>query len=270
MHLRRKDTGFTLIELLVVIAVIAILAAILFPVFSRAKERARQLTCLANMRQLGGALRLYLDDNSDCMPYQGRPPEENGPSTLAVRGGVLGDVAAALARHPNWATSLYMYTKNRKIFACPSGRVLGCPLWPNCPGAAGGHWACPTTQTKMTYMFNGIAIGKLMSACRHPARTAILRELNTISAIPWLRPSPPHVDGAYPDVPPNYGTVYDVSYGWVYRMHFTGSNFTFADGHAKFRKVMSVPTQASDPFWNFDDGNYRTVNGGDFKPIPED
>src|SRR2546423_13888476 len=60
--------GFTLIELLVVISIIAILASILFPVFARAKEAAKKTTCLANMRQIGVAFTLYLNDFDDTMP----------------------------------------------------------------------------------------------------------------------------------------------------------------------------------------------------------
>lgn len=67
--------GFTLIELLVVIAIIAILAAVLFPVFAQAKEAAKKTSCLSNLRQLGIATKLYLGDNEDVYPYQPRFPQ---------------------------------------------------------------------------------------------------------------------------------------------------------------------------------------------------
>src|ERR1051326_6870358 len=67
MKARSRD-GFTLIELLVVIAVIAILAAILFPVFSRAREKARTTTCVSNCRQIGTALMMYVQDYDEVMP----------------------------------------------------------------------------------------------------------------------------------------------------------------------------------------------------------
>src|ERR1700738_147445 len=67
----RRRTGFTLIELLVVIAIIAILAAILFPVFAQARERARMTSCLSNMRQMGLALDMYAQSYDEMMPpYQ--------------------------------------------------------------------------------------------------------------------------------------------------------------------------------------------------------
>ena len=65
----RARTGFTLIELLVVIAIIAILAAILFPVFAQARERARMSACLSNMRQIGSALMMYVQDYDETFPH---------------------------------------------------------------------------------------------------------------------------------------------------------------------------------------------------------
>ena len=73
----RKPSGFTLIELLVVIAIIAILAAILFPVFAQARERARAISCLSNLKQMGTALQMYQQD------YDGHFHDANNPKATA-------------------------------------------------------------------------------------------------------------------------------------------------------------------------------------------
>src|SRR5947209_16578789 len=67
--MKRRQAGFTLIELLVVIAIIAILAAILFPVFAQAREKARQVTCLSNLRQVGMATQMYMQDHDETVPW---------------------------------------------------------------------------------------------------------------------------------------------------------------------------------------------------------
>ena len=92
--------GFTLIELLVVIAIIAILAAILFPVFAQAREAARKAACTSNMKQLGLALQSYATDYDGIMP----------PSQLPSFGANV-----------SWPTMLFPYVKNEGIFVCPSG-----------------------------------------------------------------------------------------------------------------------------------------------------
>lgn len=95
--------GFTLIELLVVIAIIAILAAILFPVFARAREKARQTSCLSNLKQLGLAILSYTQDYDECMP--------------------LAPDAGAQASSW-WQNSLVPYIKNEQIYVCPSDKTL--------------------------------------------------------------------------------------------------------------------------------------------------
>src|SRR5690348_5806736 len=70
--MNHRRGGFTLIELLVVIAIIAILAAILFPVFAQAREKARTATCLSNLRQIGLANQMYLQDYDERFPFAGR------------------------------------------------------------------------------------------------------------------------------------------------------------------------------------------------------
>ncbi len=100
----RAQRGFTLIELLVVIAIIAILAAILFPVFAQARAKARQAACLSNMRQIGLAVRSYTDD------YDGMIP----PTEIIIGTGPGSKVAA-------WPSLIYPYVKSQDVFLCPSG-----------------------------------------------------------------------------------------------------------------------------------------------------
>jgi len=99
--------AFTLIELLVVIAIIAILAAILFPVFSQAKEAAKKTACLSNMNQIGLGVQLYLGDSDDRMFF--RSGSANSRS---------GNIPTANANR--WWNLLVPYLKNTDVFRCPS------------------------------------------------------------------------------------------------------------------------------------------------------
>jgi prepilin-type N-terminal cleavage/methylation domain-containing protein/prepilin-type processing-associated H-X9-DG protein len=102
----RARRGFTLIELLVVIAIIAILAAILFPVFARAREQARRSVCVSNMKQIGLGLGMYMQDYDQTFP----------PGGLKVWG-----VTKKTDRNL-LVSQLNPYTKNDQIFRCPSDR----------------------------------------------------------------------------------------------------------------------------------------------------
>ncbi len=101
-----KRNGFTLIELLVVIAIIAILAAILFPVFAQAREKAKQNACLSNMKQIALAMSMYADDNDDCYP-----------SVYDDTQDVTGD---GTIDRLVWADKISSYVKSRNMFACSS------------------------------------------------------------------------------------------------------------------------------------------------------
>ncbi|MBC8101179.1 MAG: prepilin-type N-terminal cleavage/methylation domain-containing protein [Cytophagales bacterium] len=111
-----RKNAFTLIELLVVIAIIAILAAILFPVFAQAREKARQSACLSNARQIGTAVQMYTQDYDDSIVPQ-------HTSTCAAPGCTLpnGSVRAGVLL---WNHLLTPYVKNYGVFNCPSYRRL--------------------------------------------------------------------------------------------------------------------------------------------------
>jgi prepilin-type N-terminal cleavage/methylation domain-containing protein/prepilin-type processing-associated H-X9-DG protein len=110
------NVGFTLIELLVVIAIIAILAAILFPVFAQARARARQTSCLSNMRQLGNALTMYVQDYDETF-HKGNWASIPTPQSFPPFGTLTGtNVINGWAR---WPFFYYPYIKNLGIFDCP-------------------------------------------------------------------------------------------------------------------------------------------------------
>src|SRR5438045_2165890 len=127
MYRIRSKNGFTLIELLVVIAIIAILAAILFPVFAQAREKARQISCLSNEKQIGLGFLQYCQDNDETFPYG-----------LSLGNGT----------YTAWPDAIQPYMKSTKILSCPDDGPAGAPD----PNAADGNaWK----GVRMSYMVNG-------------------------------------------------------------------------------------------------------------------
>lgn len=116
--MQKSRKGFTLIELLVVIAIIAILAAILFPVFAKAREKARQTACVSNMKQLGMGCIMYRDDNEQTYPaiFVFEPTAWPGPT-----GNIMGDDTDYWYGAWAWQQLIYPYTKSMKVALCPSG-----------------------------------------------------------------------------------------------------------------------------------------------------
>ncbi|HOK56218.1 MAG TPA: prepilin-type N-terminal cleavage/methylation domain-containing protein [bacterium] len=108
--MKNKKIGFTLIELLVVIAIIAILAGMLLPALSKAREKARQATCMNNLKQLYVALEMYANDNEEFYPFcQGRCFWGTGNISPPPNLG-----------YPGWTEQLYSYVKNKNIYRCPT------------------------------------------------------------------------------------------------------------------------------------------------------
>ncbi len=193
--------GFTLIELLVVIAIIAILAAILFPVFARAREKARQTSCLSNLRQLATGVAMYASDNDGMMPWQ---------QTL-----VVWDALGTLGMSP-WLQVVEPYVKNRNIFKCPSG-----------PGATLTH-----------YSFNAYAMSVsslgayTIDSAPDPSAAVMLFDAGGTDTSSWSAPAAADAD------PTNEGQIAGDASNTVVSLlfpgrHNGGNNIAFMDGHAK-------------------------------------
>ena len=218
-----KRRGFTLIELLVVIAIIAILAAVLFPVFAKVRENARKISCASNLRQLGVGLTQYTQDADEAMPYGNNPSLNPGP-----RG---------------WAGQMYSYVKSVGVFKCPDDS--GNP---------------PPGYATLSYGANSNLTGKTLAQFNAPASTILFFEAQgvsaqvtnpneTDSAVGWAAANdPPPNTNNPPNASPKYatgsigghlpaGSMLSSSNGCV---HTDGANYAAADGHVKFVRPGSV------------------------------
>jgi prepilin-type N-terminal cleavage/methylation domain-containing protein len=222
MKRRRDRTGFTLIELLVVIAVIAILAAILFPVFAQARERARQSACMSNMKQLGTALTLYQQD------YDGY---------------TVHCVANNCGR---WHGPLESYVKSLGVFLCPSasGRTVRCGVDP--PFQRIVHSVVPNrnymAKNDAQFVKPASSIALMDGPDDTGAHDVITAE--TAACNQWpnneLIPEPEE-----PTCPPHSDRNAETGCP----RHFGGFVFTFADGHAKWMKMRSTYNNCNDILW---------------------
>jgi prepilin-type N-terminal cleavage/methylation domain-containing protein/prepilin-type processing-associated H-X9-DG protein len=194
----QQRRGFTLIELLVVIAIIAILAAILFPVFAKAREMARQASCASNLKQYALATRMYVDDHDELYPM-----------SAYMEGSLLGGCVATFY----W--SVDPYVKNKQVTQCPSE-----PEAMDIPAVFGVFFApCPGTPRFTSYSTNldlfvtgafpgppGPPISPVSDAAlSRPADTVMLHDGNVIQ------------DQSQP----------------VQARHNSNFNAAFADGHVK-------------------------------------
>jgi prepilin-type N-terminal cleavage/methylation domain-containing protein/prepilin-type processing-associated H-X9-DG protein len=207
-HMRSFRRAFTLIELLVVIAIIAILAAILFPVFSQAREKAREITCASNCRQVGMALTMYIQDYDECLPLNNHSGEAAG-----------------------WLLTAQPYIRSKLLYRCPSDRSVNweTPL----PGQSALRLSSFATNAYLTPRGGFMTLASI----RRSAECVYLAELGDNRTGDHLHPQ------LWPR--PGYdGFTLDPLVELATRRHQDGASYVFVDGHAKhhrFEQTWSPP-----------------------------
>lgn len=241
VHQRPQRRGFTLIELLVVIAIIAILAAILFPVFAQARDSARQSACLSNEKQLGTALMMYAqdyDENLPSWPYAGASDIRKSPTFTSGWG------------YSIWVPALMPYVKNEGVFSCPNGPKTG-TTWPNQAIAGPKNQKMVVNLAYNEYILNrdfGFSSLAALGAARNSIADITIIGESCFNGVyqDWS-------DGfRIPDRPNNFGL-------WRFycankagnnlcegRHKEHGINAVYADGHAKFVPGASIRGGAAD------------------------
>jgi prepilin-type N-terminal cleavage/methylation domain-containing protein/prepilin-type processing-associated H-X9-DG protein len=228
-----KPLGFTLIELLVVIAIIAILAAILFPVFAQAREKARQTTCLSNLKQIGIGFEMYKQDYDGIYPINRERTDADPPTS---------DAEETIA----WPELIEPYIKNGKVMNT-DGTVSYTQGVYHCPSDTG-------TVVGPSYAINAwLEFGFAESGMNKPAETIVLAEkrgdIEEEHFVWWLSP--------WPTWPVAQNTPIDATeeilnnikggspegeheVGLQTRRHSRGANWLYADSHVKWTSLKRV------------------------------
>src|SRR5579872_7406231 len=191
MMKRAAEPGFTLIELLVVIAIIAILAAILFPVFAKAREQARKTACLSNMRQIGMATRMYMEDYDEKFPQakitDAQPQIDDADGS--IENPDVGSIFAMILPYTgNGGAATEDQLHNQKLYACPSDPLPFDPLCPQVYNIGGPQ--------VISYLVNGYFVWGLSDAgVGRLATTIIYAERRSLPVA--NPPTDPYCDDIY-------------------------------------------------------------------------
>ena len=230
--------GFTLIELLVVIAIIAILAAILFPVFSRAREKARTAACQSNLKQIGLAIRMYTSDWDELLPGWGcrvaQPLSDYDPNAEPVW----------VDMHP--FMRIYPYVKNRELYICPSdphmrpGQCLGGRR------RAGGYG-----YTVILGAYRRRGQGVPLPKIERAAEIIICADIacNSFLNPPWCCAANQIWRWSNLGHPDNKKRYNDWHANIVPR-HSEGANILFVDGHVKWERPDRVTSPTQNETWD--------------------
>lgn len=228
-----KRKGFTLIELLVVIAIIAILAAILFPVFNSARAKGRQATCCSNLKQVSNAFRLYIDD------YEGMCPPVNNqdPAVQNSYGGQTGAPGVWIMNQNERKPALLDRYMKTKRFVCPDDawtktiqKILD---------ASGNQWPYFTSfgynniyLARQSYYGGWVEGGPpsaRLDSIKRPSKTIAFADKDNRNEPVLVPPATPNYD----NLPEESGTPYNVMGKW----HSEGANVAWADAHVSWVKI---------------------------------
>lgn len=247
--MRRR--AFTLIELLVVIAIIAILAAILFPVFAQAREKARQTACLSNTKQLANGVLMYTQDYDEVLPHHA---------------GDVQDFLNPANRTSTWQRGVYPYIKNDQVFACPSS-----PRAPTqVPSIAQANWPWSSYQGNCVVISR---TGTLLARIPNPADILFAQENYFKFLNAYNRPTQSgtsflywHLIDCRPQYPGLPRTGHPTCGEQYNSRHMAGGNLVYVDGHAKYIPVTRMRSSMfgllPDEAYNPNDPGQGTCNPG--------